>query len=51
MGVVIAYVVYAVLDGSNIAPVVLVLTAPPALIYLAIIAWLSGMGNRPAVSA
>jgi hypothetical protein len=51
MGVVIAYVVYALLDGSNIAPVVLVLTAPLALIYLAIIAWLSGMRNRPAVSA
>ena len=49
MGVVIAYVVYALLDGSNIVPVALVLTAPFALIYLAIVAWLSGMGNRPAI--
>ena len=51
MGAVLIYTVYAVMDGSNIAPVVLVFTAPLAFVYLAIIAWLTRIRNGPAVSA
>ena len=51
MGAILAYTIYAVMDGSNIAPVVLVPTAPLAFVYLAIIAWLTRIRNGPAVSA
>jgi len=51
MGAVVVYTVYALADGSNIAPIVLAFTAPLSFIYLAIIAWLSLMRNGPALSA
>jgi hypothetical protein len=51
MGAIVVYTIYAVVDGSNIAPIVLAFTAPLAFIYLAIIAWLSRMRNGPALSA
>jgi hypothetical protein len=51
MGAILAYTIYAVMDGSNIAPVILILTAPLAFIYLAIIAWLKWLGTRSPLGA
>jgi hypothetical protein len=40
MGAVLLYTVYALIDGSNIFPLVLIFSAPLAFFYLLIIAGL-----------
>lgn len=45
---VIAYTIFAYLDGSNIFPLVLIFTAPLALIYLLVIVGVRRLDRKPA---
>lgn len=47
MLIVLAYTVYAYLDGSNIFPLVLIFTSPLALLYLLVIVGVRRMDRKP----
>lgn len=48
MVAVVAYTIYAFLDGSNLFPLVLIFTAPLALIYLLVILGVKRLNRKPA---